>query len=477
MKRIYTNIITLALTLLLLSCDKQLDLKPEDRLVDSEVFSNELGTEQVLADGYYNLFRASTSSVSYLIGDFTTANIRHSVYYNTADQGDLTPESEEVTAIWTNYYKTINIANNLLEKVPQFAAYSEAKQQQFSAEAKFLRAMAYLDLLKLYGDGALNDNPAGLGLPLQLSPFKGYDTGDVIPRSTNQEVYNQIIKDLEEAIPALPLNYSDDLKTRTRATKGNAYALLSRTYLYNKRYDQAATAAAEVLKLTPATYELNSSLLNVFPANPDGSSKPLAKEHLFAFPVSYIKSSATYARNNIGDSYYFKRSFWIDPDFINLHEAGDLRVSQLIFQGDAIHNPDQFNSKVSFKFNEQYGRDNVPVIRLAEVILTRAEALARTQGITAEVLGLLNQIRGRSLPLATPYTAASFANADALINAILLQRRFELAFEGHYRYDRIRTGHPPRDNNLSPSKWALPLPESEIRIGKGIIIQNPGYKS
>ena len=477
MKRIYTIIIPLALTLVLLACDKQLDLKPEDRLVDSEVFSNELGTEQVLADGYYNLFRAATGSIAYLIGDFTTANIQHSVYYNTADQGQMTPESDEVIAIWSNYYKTINIANNLLEKVPQFAAYAETKQQQFMAEGKFIRAMAYLDLLKLYGDGALNDKPAGLGLPLQLSPFKGYDTGDVIPRSTNQEVYNQVIKDLEEAIPALPLNFSDDLKTRTRATKGAAYALLSRAYLYSKRYDLAASAAGEVLKLSPGTYELNSSLLNVFPANPDGSSKPLTKEHIFAFPVSYIKSSATYARNNIGDSYYFKRSFWIDPEFINLYEAGDKRVSELIFSGDQIHNPDQFGSKVSFKFNDQYGRDNVPVIRIAEVILTRAEALTRTQGINAEAVTLLNQIRNRSLPMATPYTTASFANQEALINAILLQRRFELAFEGHYRYDRMRTGRPPRDNNLNPSRWALPLPESEIRIGKGILVQNPGYTS
>ncbi|WP_256006351.1 RagB/SusD family nutrient uptake outer membrane protein [Pedobacter deserti] len=463
------------LTVFLAGCDKQLDLKPEDTLLDREVFNNLNGTEQVMADAYFNLFRASTGSISYLIGDFTTANIKHSVYYDAMDAGNTSPEDPEISAVWSAYYKVINNANNILEKVPQYATYSESLRNQYIAEAKFIRALAYLDLLKLFGDGALTGNMAGLGLPLQLTPFKGYDTGELIPRSPNGDVYAQIIKDLNEAIPGLPDLHGDDLKTRSRGTKGAAYALLTRAYMYMHRYDDAVLASTEVLGRRPATYELSNSLFAVFPNNQDGSAKGFSKEHIFGFPVSHMKSSSTYARNNLGDSYFFKRSFWIDPEFMGMHETNDRRLTHLIFKGDSLANPDQFSARVTFKFNDPYGRDNVTVIRLSEVLLSRCEALAREDGVVPEAVNLLNEVRSRAIPGAIPYTASSFASRERFLEAILKERRLELAFEGHYRYDRIRTGQAPRDNGLPSSKWVLPLPLSEILIGKGVIKQNPGY--
>lgn len=459
-----------------MACNKKLDLAPENTVVDKDVFKTEAGTEQALAEAYFNLFKASTGGLAYIFGDFTTPSVFHSEFYNVYDNGEAIPADGSVQSTWTGYFKTINIANNVVDRIGKFSAFNQDKQNQFIAEAKFIRAFAYLELLKMFGDGALSGDMEGLGLPLQLTPFEGYNTGEVVPRSTNGQIYDQIVSDLKEIGPFLLDKFNPDLKTRSRATKGAANALLARCYLYMHKYPGAAEAAKLVLDQQPGTYMLTNNLLQLFPPNPDGGAKTLTSEYIFAFPISQMVSSSTSMNNNLANGYYFKRSFWINKSFISEFEPGDLRVSQLIFPGDQIYNIEHFNEFTTFKFNNPNGRDNVPMIRLAEVMLTRAEALARTtSGINDEAVSLLNTVRTRSLPSATPFVASDFPNADALVERILDERKFELAFEGFYRYDLIRTGKPLHTPDLPEAKKVLPIPQIEIDISDRIIKQNPGY--
>ncbi|MGV3529763.1 MAG: RagB/SusD family nutrient uptake outer membrane protein [Flavisolibacter sp.] len=470
MKKVLVSITLLTMV----ACDKQLDLAPEDTLVERDVFKSEVGAEQALSESYFSLFRAVTGSIAYVYGDFTTENLRHSAYYDTWDGGDVSPADESVKSVWQNYYAAINTANNVILNIPVYASFDAAKQQQFIAEAKFIRSYAYLDLLKLFGSGALTGNGGGPGLPLQLTPFKGYNTGDVIARSTNDDVYTQIFNDLRDAVQLLPNQFSPEIKTRSRATSGAAYALLSRACLYRQSFDDAADAAAEVIKKTDV-YALTSNLLQLFPANASGSSQPFTSEYIFGFPISQMVSPSTSVNNNLGNGYFYKRSFWISPDFINQFTPADLRVSQLMFRGDSVYNADRFNDVTTFKFNNPNGRDNIPLIRLAEILLIRAEAVARTQGVTAEAVSLLNSVRSRSLPGSAPWKVADFSSKEALINKILDERRFELAFEGFYRYDLVRTGKPIRNPDVPENKKVLPIPQIEIDISRGLIQQNPGY--
>lgn len=465
------------IVLLAVGCNKQLEIAPENTLTDKAVFATEAGAEQALSEAYYNQYKAATNSIAYTLGDFSTGILQTSAYYNTYINGEATTADDAVSSIWTAYYKAINSANNVIAKVNEYGLFGETAKARITAEAKFIRALGYLDLLRMYGDGALTDHPANAGLPLQLTPFEGYNTGDVIARSTNGEVYAQIIKDLTEAQPALPDKFDTELKTRGRATKGGAQALLARCYLYMRNYEAAALAAKGVLDDPQNIYSLQTNLLVVFPDNSVGASQSLTQEHVFAYPASYITSSSTTENNNLGSGYYYKRSFYIAASFSGSFEAGDKRVSQLMFKGDQVYNTTNLNDLTTFKFNNPNGRDNVPVIRLAEVMLTRAEALARTSGVTEEAVSLLNDIRNRSLPSATPYTTGSFANATLLIEAILLQRKFELAFESFYRYDLIRTGKPLRSPDLPEGKKVLPVPQLEIDISNGVIKQNTGYTS
>lgn len=457
------------------SCNKKLDIAPEDTIVEKDVFKTEAGVEQALSEAYYNFSETVTNYFAYTFADFTTPILNVSVNYNQYVLGEITPDDYNVTNTWTAYFKAINTANNVIDKIPVYGKFSDLKQKQFIAEAKFIRAYGYLNLLCLFGDGALSGNMAGLGLPLQLTPFEGYNTGEIIPRSTNGEVYAQIIKDLSESIPDLPEKHADDLKTRSRATKGSAYALLARAFLYMDNFAESAVAAKAVLDLEPSVYSLNNNLLDLFPPNPQGSAKNFTPEHIFSLPISQMVSSSTSANNGIANGYYYKRSYWISSDFISRFEPEDLRVDELMWKGDSIYNPDRFNEKTTFKFNNPNGRDNVPMIRLAEIVLTRAEALAHTDGINQESIDLLNRIRNRSLLNAISYETSDFISSGDLIQKILLQRKFELAFESLHRYDLIRTGQPLHNPDIPDNKKVLPIPQIEIDISHNLIQQNPGY--
>lgn len=456
------------------SCNKKLDLAPESTIVDKEVFKTQEGAEQAVSEVYYNFLKSVSNSFAYSYADFTTPILNRNPNFETYASGNATPTDFYVVNTWTAYFKAINSANNVIFKLPEFAKFSEEKQKQFIAEAKFVRAFSYFNLLCLYGDGALSGNMHGPGLPLQLTPFEGYNTGKIIPRSTNGEVFAQVVKDLSEAALDLPETHQGDLKTRSRATKATAFALLSRVYLYMGDNKNSSDAATQVLDRSPSMYSLVTNLRNLFPPNPDGTAKSFTSEYIMGLPVSQMVSSSTNFNSGLG-VYYFKRSYWINADFINEFEPGDLRVSQLIWKGDSIYNPDMLKEKTTFKFNNPYGRDNVPLIRLAEVMLTEAECLARINGINVESISLLNNVRRRSLPLSTDLIFGDFANDEELIQTILKQRKLELAFEGQLRYDMIRTGEPLKSPDIPENKKVLPIPQIEVDISNGLIKQNSGY--
>lgn len=471
------KIVSLNCLLALLCCDDKLDLKPEDTLVETDVFAEEALAERALGEAYVLLVNASTGT-AYTLGDFTTdiAEANNVEFFSKFINGDLRTEDETVTGFWLAYYATINAANGLIVNIPKFGTYDPAVEEQHIAEAKFIRAFAYLNLLNLFGDGSLSQNMEGLGLPLQLQPFMGYDEDDPItPRATVQEVYDQIIKDLTEAGEILPVDYGTssmaNMDTRSRATRGTVNALLSRVYLYMGDFERAAQVAALVMAET-SVYELNDNLRSLFPDNFVRTSRAMTKEYIFGYPHSQDRLGS----NNISFAYHFKLSLWASEDFIAEYASGDLRGDTLIYAGDVDNNQHIVaDRRTTFKFTEPFGRDNVPMIRLAEIMLTRAEALARTNGINQESLDLLNTIHQRSAPSSQALQPGDFADAQELIDRILQERKLELAFEGLHRNDLIRTGRPLRNPEVPVERMILPIPQTDIDISGGVIRQNPGY--
>lgn len=387
------------------------------------------------------------------------------VYYT----GGIDPRDQNFNSFWQNNYKAINLANVIINKLPVAGKFDETQKSQYVAEAKFIRAYCYSNLIKLYGDGALEGKPANMGVPLRLEGYDGYDGSQNIARNTNDEVYAQIFKDIDEAISALRDNFDTDVATRSRATKGTANALGARVAMYAKDYDKAIAYCTNVLN--NGNYSLAASILDVFPNNTASTDKiaMAIPELIMAFPVSW--NNSPYDNHGI---YYYDGFTFPSDDFLATYNAKDIRGTTLLINGSpwSVH-------KTALKFSNSLNRDNLVAIRLAEVVLTKAEALTNKNDVNQEAVDLLNSIHQRSFAAddrPAPYTLGSFADKQQLLNAILQERRWELAFEGFDRFDYIRTGVKP--NPVIPAdKYALPIPYSETAITGQLIKQNPGYSN
>jgi len=458
---IHTYLLPLLVLLAGTACNKQLDLKPENTMVESELLKNEGTTESFLGDTYLQLMAACGGN-AFMLPDFSAATIKG--YDNAIISGDVDPRDNNYYALWDQPYKTINQANVIITQLEKYAAFDKAKQQGFIAEAKFIRAMAYLQLLEMYGNGSLQGKPENMGVPLRLESFDGYDGSQNIPRATNGAVYAQIMKDLDEAIAVLPADRNDALQQGSRATRGAANAIAARASLYEGKYDKAATYAAAAMEGN--RYQLATSFEVLWPNNSAGTGKyPISKEILFAFPESFNTTS----RSNDSHGIYFLFNAPV-ADFVNTYNATDERGKELMVTGP-------YGADVMRKFTDPNFRDNVTMIRLAEVMLTQAEALAHKDGVNAVSVGLLNEVYARAFtksPVPKVYTVADFANPQALIDRILQERKWELAFEGFTRYDAIRTGKKPNPL-MSPEKFYLPVPQREIDVTNGLIKQSPGF--
>lgn len=456
----------------LISCDSYLDIKPENTVVENEVFKDRATTESAIADAYFKT-ATYTLGTPFLIADLTTNNLDHldSDYFKRHQLMDWNVEDDFIEKLWLNNYAVINACNVIINKINEFATYNQFYIDLFKGEAKFIRAYSYLKLLQFFGEGALNKKMDQLGVVLNLTNFEGYDKSKIKSRSTNGEIYAQIVKDLTDAIKLLPEKHTNDLANRARANKFSAKALLGRVYLYMHEYKKASDILNDVAGET-ATYKLSANILETFPANLNGTKFDFGQEVLWGFPIASNGGNFQFGTNQT--YYYYKTSYWLSNEFINLYEDGDKRKEDLIWASKDEGKSDPDIKYTTFKYNNNNGRDNVIIIRLAEVLLTKAEALAY-DGVNKTSVDLLNQVIKRAKPDATLYKEADFTDKDLLIKRILLERRKELAFEGHYRWDLIRTQGKLKNASLPENKKVYPIPLREINLTDGAIKQNSAY--
>ncbi|SMC88596.1 SusD family protein [Pedobacter africanus] len=469
--------------LLLTACNKKLDIVPEDTLTERQALEKQASAEGILGDAYTKLFEACREQ-AYTMGDQSTEMMEFQPYlqHNRWYEGLYGPRTNEDESMpinfWANNYKTINLANVVINKLPAYGQFNRQLMQQYVAEAKFIRAFSYFNLLKYFGDGALEGRMEGLGVPLRLEAYDGYDASKNIPRSSNKKVYEQILKDIDEAIPELVVAFGNEVSTRSRAVKGSANALGARVALYMQNYELALKYSNEVLM--NANYVDAASILDVFADNSGNEIGKQTKlnmaipELIFAFPVSHNNAGLNSGSSvNHGIDYIFGGIFF-NPAFLSSYESNDIRANQLFINVSFFSLPPV---KISRKFSDPNQTDNLVAFRRAELVLTKAEALANINGLNQQSVDLLNLIHQRSFVASqrpVPYTMGSFGSKQALIDAILRERSWELAGEGQDRFDRMRTGR-----NVNPVlpryKYALPVPYKEIVITGGLIEQNTGY--
>lgn len=409
-----------------------------------------------------------------------------------------------ISLYWSNLYGMIASCNLVIDK--QSAVAGDATEiNKIVNQAKFLRAYAYYQLVTNFDD---------VPMPLTYLDPQKVD----LTKTPKADVWAQIEKDLTDA-SALPTKTQWGALNDGRATSGAALALLGKAYIFQRKYTQAEAAFKKVID--EGTYLLVADYGAIFRKATGDNNNP---ESIFDIKhktnvTSGGEGSTNYFflmpfDNAIGGNGYNEAT----DDLVNEFEKGDPRAIYTIsFRGDVYPNGTSTytqanNTSPSGRTNRKFfivpaertspsifdEAKSTHIIRYAEVVLLYAESL-NENGKAGEALIWLNKVRQRARTtsandpqrISTSYNLSytgtllpdvTTTDQTALRNAIWHEERVELALEGHRREYLIRTGRLAQrmaaakgiaafDNKYS----LLPIPQSEIDVSNGKIIQNDGY--
>ncbi|MGV3705706.1 MAG: RagB/SusD family nutrient uptake outer membrane protein [Arcticibacter sp.] len=471
-KRLFLSVGMMGIMLAISSCEKNVFEEPYSSLSPADAFGSADRIEKSAVGMYDQLQNLNFFGGRVLIyADIRGIDTRPTAYFGQMPNFNTLLSSDATTAeAWEGAYRTIYEANNFMKNLAANPGrISDAQTAQFNSEAKFIRSLCYFYLVNLWAQPyKFTPDASHYGVPLILtatdSPF---DATNQVGRNTVAEVYTQMETDLLEAEAGLPVSAalgSKDFTDVARATKGAAQALLARIYLYKGDYAKAVTYSDKVLA---GPYKLNASPVTAF-RNPYTTD-----ENIFSVAMNGADNPNT---NNAIAQHYApdkRADIAISPEYVALMSVTDLRRTELT--RTYAPSPGLF-------FTTKYTgiSDWVPVIRLSEILLTKAEALANiASGVDATAVSLLNEVHRRSDRNAAAIAPAS---KQALVDAILLERRIELAFEGQGIFEFLRTGRGiPTHGAVSAQAYGsnyvvLPIPKYDT--DKSPILQsqqNPGY--
>lgn len=351
--------------------------------------------------------------------------------------------------MWRDGFKTINDVNNVLASLDKL---EEDRKATVEGESKFVRGAVYFNLVRLFGKAYNDGSPAAnLGIPIVLTPTTVITDANYVARASVADVYAQAIKDLTEAEALLP----DE--NGFFATKSSAAAMLARIYLQIGNYTAAATAADRVI--SSGLYKLTATYSGAFPVKQKAGNPPQAgsntDEDVFAVQVTNLAGFNGYNEFYGSSTYNGRGDASISEDWIDETFSEDDARKNYFYDDEG----DLYTSK----FANTYG--NVPVIRLAEMYLIRAESNERMgTAIGATPLADLAMVR----------TRAGLETTTATLDDILNERKLEFAFEGFALHDAKRT-----ETNIGNIAWnadrlVFPVPQREIDANKKLV-QNAGY--
>lgn len=488
-------ILTLSVMILLLvtSCSRDwLDIKPKGRFTEDDLPTGSL-EEQIFA-AYSGLRSEGTSGLQYVALHNVRADDAQ-VGSSAGDAASAGPIYDEfnysldhwlVNGYWSGHFGVINLSNNVLSAADSLENLTEGTLANIG-EAKFLRAWAYFNLVRTFGEVPIID-------------FRITDQASAnLPKSTIPDIYQLIDADLQDAIVSLPETWTG---FPGRVTRGSALALQTKTFMARQRYSDALHSAQAVIN--SGVYDLSVPYNMIFREESENS-----KESIFEIQALFD------GVNNFGVTYASRQGVrgageldlgwgWNIPTvrLINAFEPGDPRLeATVLFSGQANSPygevlPDNlprpyWNKKVYTNpaLRTQYGSRfgewfNVRVIRYADIVLLAAEAANEIGGDTNIELALnyLEQVRARArgnnsniLPEVTT------RNQNELRQAIRHERQVELGMENERFYDLIRWGidvetmHAAGHTNYQVRNRFYPIPQAEIDRSGGVLIQNPDY--
>lgn len=465
----YIKMFALAVTaaVSLQSCDSFLDLKPSSS-VDSATAINDVQSATAALVGTYDglQYYYSYGRDFVVYGDVLTNNVKasptNSNRFTSEAAWSWSVSTADFGYYWNQTYNTINRANNIINAK---ISGDQTAVNQIVGEAYALRALLHFDLVRMYAqDYNFTTDHSHLGVPY----ITKHDAAGQPKRNTVNEVYTNILSDLGKAA---------ELVTKMRQVapytlSPNAInGLYARVYLYMGNYAKAK----EYAELVIPKYSLipNDKYLASW-------GEEYTSESIFTLAHNAVDNQGTNALGYI----YIEAGYGdllVEPKFPNLYAEGDVRKGWFV-NGKAASKKDNIYVEGKYPGRGTPGLDNYSMLRVSEMYLIAAESAARL-GDEVTARKYLDVIRQRALPTA----ASTTATGQALIDAILLEKRKELAFEGHYFHDLKRlhlpiiaatTGTGALGQTIQPGdiRLAWPIPQREIDANPNIATQqNPGY--
>ncbi|WP_292008724.1 RagB/SusD family nutrient uptake outer membrane protein [Chryseobacterium sp.] len=491
MKRIFTHIFLVSsLSFFSLQCsDESFDISPNNQDTPATIFTTEANYRLVL-DGAYDAFKSPTyyngdTGNSIILGDVLADNLilnpQGRRTNKTAYEWAYTPQTDDVTALYSSAYFVISRANlvlNNLDKVP----YTDY-MKNIEAEAKAVRAIAHFDLVRAYSKipTQSSDAPSSLGIAYVTT----FDPNIKPSRDATVEItYNKIIKDLEESLA----NINSDNGSIARLNKTSILGFLSRVYLYKGDYSKAIEYGEQCITASASVGTL-SNFVNIWrDASQDGD--------LFIIPnanVSDDNVTVGVAYNQTFPGKGILSEYNINYDLFQKFNSTDIRKEAYALTSN--YNTTSYNNVIKHRKRASSNTLNVvdiKFLRTAEVYLNVAEAYMKTSAVnSARALALLNILRAQRY---SSYTAGTETGTD-LLNAIYNERRLELAFENDRFWTLKRLGQSIVRSDYGSAadgsgtdapigalktlpagnfRFVLPIPQEAINLNPNMK-QNPGY--
>ena len=473
-KVILSGISLLIIGLVLPACKKSfVELTPKGIIPVNTFYTTEIDIRSALTGAYSSL--RPIYNEQYGFGEVPSDNAQtygeSEALYGEQDKLTWNARSSNLQSAWGRFYATIAYANIVLDHVATPTMTTE-NRNGYIGQAKFLRALMYFNLVRMFG-----------GVPLVLNEITSEQQAYTYNRATVSEVYAQIEKDLTDAAAVLPASFTGNDAGRASSTA--AKGLLGKVYMFEKKFTEAESILATVVAGAGTLLPYDQ----IF-----GQGKDNNKDILF---------SVQYLGGGFGEGNTFARSFVPQPsgititavtgnsnnsgtkDLFDTFEPGDNRLSTAI----GVYNAGTLVYWYAKKFIYQSvganseGDNDWPVLRYSDVVLLYAEAL-NENGKTSQALIQLNLVRTRS-GLASK---SGLSQVDTR-SVIQHERRVELCFEGERWFDLIRWGtmvqvmQAHKTNyvsangqigNVTQNLALYPIPTREIQLNPKLS-QNPGY--
>lgn len=461
----FVAIAVLAMT----SCEDELNQTPISNRAATSFYSNEAELESAIAGVYAQLQNNGLYGLDIIgVGEISGEDSFEEIAANDGgrfgqlDDLSTNAENDLVGDVWRESYEGIQRANVVLSRISDIDYADATLKATRTAEVKFIRALLYFNLVRLYGDVPLVTEETA-------NPNDFFGQG----RTPAAQVYAQITTDLTDAIATLPVE-----KSPARPAQGAAQALLANVQMTQGDFANAVTNLAAVVN--SGQYSLVASTAEIFGEAFEGNSE-VVFEVQFASGVNGNNEGNRLASQfrPSGTTANAKGHNLPTTAFVNSYEAGDTRATDYVAV-DVDANEFYFSNKYEVSATgPNDGGTDVFVIRYTDVVLKYAEALNET-GSTSQAITYLNQVRNRAGLAAT--TAVSQAEVRS---AIEQERRYELIGEGHRWFDLLRWGNAVStmtayftansiNATINENKLLLPIPQSQVDTDPAIT-QNPGY--